>query len=252
MIKPRVTEDKMRKTRYACEILGEQFATAKDLRSRCRRLFDKYLVHPCRDEEQLDENDAAFFVELVRLRDAARIPRGCYVKRVLRSTRDGQVGRHLLFEYSDGSRDMIGWSKLCGGRPATSTIASDAMRQSIKDQMQKVYGEFFKGRQCGTCPKTGKTISATGEWCGDFAVVHHDGLSFADIRDAWLSQRGISIEQVPLKDAWWDGGREVAPGDLCDSWKRFHQQMAVLVVVSAEWHRQHHQQERTNGLGVVA
>jgi len=193
-------------------------------------VLDKYLGHPCHDEEQLDDE---------------------YVKRVLRSTRDGQVGRHLLFEYSDGSRDMIGWSKLCGGRPATSTIASDAMRQSIKDQMQKVYGEFFKGRQYGTCPKTGKTISATGEWCGDSAVVHHDGLSFADIRDAWLTKQGISIEDVPLKDMW-DGGREVAAGDLCDSWKCFHGEMAVLVVVSAEWHTKHHKQERANGLGAVA
>lgn len=242
----------MRKTQYACDILGEYFATATELRARCRELLDKYLVAPCAAEQPMQEDDAAFFVELVRLRDASRVPTGCYVRRVFRGSREGQVGRHVLFEYSDGSLDMIGWSKLCGGQPASATVASNAMRQSIKPQMQKAYVEFFQGHESGTCPKTGVAISAAGGWHGDDAVVHHDGLSFSEIRDAWLLQNGLTLEQIPLKDLWDGGGYEVAPGELCDSWKRFHRERAALAVVSATWHREHHRAEWKQQLGRTA
>ena len=242
----------MRKTQYACDILGEYFSTASELRARCRQLLDKYLVSPCSEEQLMGEDDSAFFVELVRLRDPSRVPAGCYVRSVLRGSRDGQVGRHVVFEYSDGTRDMIGWSKLCGGQPAGLTVASNAMRQSIKPQMQAAYVEFFQGRDFATCPKTGRTLSATGEWCDDSAVVHHEGMSFAEIRDAWLAENNVAADQLPLKDLWDGGGHELAPGPLCDSWKEFHREMATLTVVSSRWHSEHHVSERKQQLGKTA
>ena len=237
----------MRKTQYACEILGEYFPTAAVLRERCQQILDRYLSEPCYQEHRMADEDAAFFVELVRLRDPSRIPAGCYVSGVIRGTRQGQVGRHLLFEYSDGTRDMIGWSKLCGGPPACSTRASDAMRQSIKQQMLMAYAEFFDGRGSGVCPKTGRTLSVTGEWCDDAAVVHHEGMAFSEIRDAWLATNGLILDQLPLKDLWDSGGYELAPGALCESWQRFHKDNATLVVVSRRWHEDHHLTQRTLG-----
>lgn len=233
----------MAKTKYACDILGEYFATAAALRSRCREIIDKYLGGGCQLEEPMVDDDAAFFVELVRLRDSSRIPASTYVRRVVRCCRDGQVGRHVRFEYGDGTNDLIGWAKLCGGKPATFTQVTSAMRETIRHQMQSAYVAFFDGKQFGTCPKTGLQISYTGEHFGDRAVVHHDGMPFAEIRDRWLRERGVRVEDLALKDLWDGGGHELADGVLCESWKRFHKEKALLVVVSDRWHQQHHSKE---------
>jgi hypothetical protein len=228
------------KTKYACEILGITFPTAKALRFHCQVILDRYLTPCSQPEEVLSDDDAEFFVELVRLRDGTRIPQGTYVNRVVRCCRDGQIGRHVRFEYGDGSRDMIGWSKLCGGPQATATQVTNAMRESIRDQMQAVYSAFFRGRNSGPCPQTGIELSVTGEFHGGRAVVHHDGMPFAAIRDLWLSTAGVRLEDLTLKDLFDGGGYELAEGELRDSWRAFHADRANLVVVSERWHREHH------------
>lgn len=233
----------MAKTKYACEILGEYFATAAALRLHCRRLIDKYLAAGCQREEVMDDEDAAFFVELVRLRDPSRISTSTYVKRVVRCCRDGQVGRHVRFDYGDGTSDLIGWAKLCGGKTATFTQITNAMRETVRPQVQAAYSAFFNGTHFGLCPKTGLQISHTGEHFGDRAVVHHDGLSFSEIRDMWLLKNQVQMHELELKDLWDSGGYELADGVLRESWKRFHKEKALLVVVSERWHRSHHANE---------
>jgi hypothetical protein len=242
----------MPKTKYACEILGEYFATASALRARCREVLDKYLADGCAPEEEMSDDDAALFVELVRLRDPSRIPISTYVCRVVRCCRDGQIGRHVRFEYGDGTSDMIGWAKLCGGKTATFTQVTNAMRETIRKQVQAAYGAFFKGRDFGLCPKTGLQISYTGEHLGDRAVVHHDGMSFADIRDSWLRETGVRIQELELKDLWDGGGYEMADGVLRESWKKFHQENALLVVVSERWHKSHHANEEGSAMEKTA
>lgn len=230
----------MRKTRYACAILGEEFATAESLRDRCRMILDKYLGPHCAAEQQMEEEDAAFFVELVRLRDKYRISSGVYVSSVLRSSRLGHIGRHVVFVYSDGTRDMISWKKLCGGPPSSKQRVTNAMRESVRAQMISAWGSHFRGASIAKCTKTGAIVTAGEEWHGEPASIHHDGVPFAQIRDEWLSENGLSFEDVPLKDLFDGGGHEVAPGDLADSWKSFHASRANLIVVSAEWHKLHH------------
>jgi len=212
-------------TEYACDILGEYFANATSLRMRCREIIDKYLFEGCAEELEMSLDDAAFFVELVRLRDGSRMPASTYVRHVLRSTRDGQVGRHVVFQYGDGSRDMIGWSKICGGRPASRGVAINDMREAVRQQMQEAY---FAG--CGAV--------------GDDAVVHHDGMPFSEIAELWLRDVGMTPEQLPVMDLFDGGGYTLAPGPLRESWREFHKRHATLVVVSRQWHIEHHAQER--------
>jgi hypothetical protein len=135
---------------------------------------------------------------------------------------------------------MIGWSKLCGGPPATFTQVTNALRESIRDQMQAAYTAFFKGRSSGACPYTGIELSYTGEIHGDRAVVHHDGMQFSQIRDLWFQSTGIKPDGVPLKDLFDGGGYEVSDGEIRDSWRAFHAEKATLVVVSEKWHHEHH------------
>jgi len=226
-----------RKTRYSCDINGEYFATADALRRRCRQLIDRYLYPGCPADIEMADDDASFFVQLVRLRDPHRRPVGFHINRVLRSTRDGQVGRHVKIVWNDGLCDLLGWSKLCGGRPCDATVVANAMRESIRYQMAAAYSSFFGGMQYRTCPKSGLTISLTGEFADDAAEVHHDGMPFAEIRDKWLELLGITLADVPLKDLFDGGGYEVEPGALADSWKAFHAEHARLTVVSRTWHR---------------
>lgn len=234
----------MPRTRYACEICGEYFPTADSLRRRCREIIDSYLKPGCGDEEQMTDEHAAFFSDLVWMRDRTRIPQGTHLLRVVRCCRDGQRGRHVRFDYANGYSDMIGWSKMCGGPPATLTVVSNAMRETIRQQVHAAYVAFFDGRDTAVCQRTGVDVSYSGEFC-DRAVVHHAGMSFADIRDAWLRQMNISIESIPLKDMWDGGGHVVADGVLCESWKRFHSEVAVLEVVSERWHMSHHARRAT-------
>lgn len=214
-----------KKTEYACDILGEYFANATSLRMKCREIIDKYLFDGCAAELEMTIDDAAFFVELVRLRDSSRIPVTTYVRQVLRSTRDGQIGRHVVFQYGDGSRDMIGWSKICGGRPASRGVAINAMREAVRQQMQEAYIAGCAG-------------------AGDDAVVHHDGIPFSEIAEMWLLDVGMLPEQLPLIDLFDGGGYTISPGPLCESWQEFHKRHATLVVVSQRWHIEHHAQER--------
>lgn len=230
----------MARTKYACDVCGESFATAEALRTRCREYIDVYLSPESGLEQEMSETHSAFFIELVRIKDPHRIPEGVFVRRVVRCCRDGQRGRHVRFEYSDGTSDMIGWAKLCGGRRATFTQISNAMREAVRDQMQAAYSSFFLGKHGGTCPHSGTEISHTGEFHGDRAVVHHEGFSFAQIRDMWFEQTGTKPEDITLKDLFDGGGYTLAAGWLCDSWKAFHLQKATLVVVSEKWHRTHH------------
>lgn len=212
-------------TEYACDILGEYFANAKSLRLRCREIIDKYLFENCAAEIEMAADDAAFFVELVRLRDGSRIPATTYVRQVLRSTRDGQIGRHIVFQYGNGSRDMIGWSKMCGGRPASRGVAINAMREAVRQQAQEAYIAGVDG-------------------VGEDAVVHHDGMPFSEIAEMWLRDVGMTPGGLPLMDLFDGGGYTIAPGPLRESWREFHKRHATLVVVSQQWHIEHHAQER--------
>jgi hypothetical protein len=249
-----------RKTQYSVEINGEVFPNGEALRSRCRSVIDKYLWPGCPRDVSLDGCDSSFFIELVRLRNPSRIESNGYVRDVTRTTRDGQIGRHLCFTYGNGVRDMIGWSKLCAGEPKTSQKVNDALRQAVAKQMARVYAKAFDastvsisqrtgaisvspGSRIVICPKSGRRLSVTGEFADDVGVVHHDCTPFAEIRDAWMEQHGHTFDSLPLIDRQ-EGGTTVTPGDIRDSWEAFHALHASLIVVSKKWHEVHHLEER--------
>lgn len=229
-------------TKYAVDINGEIFQSGEALRDRCRLLLDKYVWPGCPLDVSLSDDDASFFISLVRIRDPRRIPEGDYVADVCRTTRDGQVGRHLAFFYGSGTKDMIGWSKLCTGKRGRPQQATDAMRQAVAAQMMRAYSSAFVG-QIAECPKSGRTLSPTGEYADDTAVVHHDGVSFSELRDIWLDRTGYTVDSLPIVELE-IGGCSLAPGDALESWQAFHASNANLVVVSKKWHDEHHAEER--------
>jgi hypothetical protein len=234
-----------RKTQYAIDINGEFFSSGESLRHRCQEILDKYIWPGCPLDVPLSEDDADFFVTLVRIRDPERISDMTYVREVVRTSREGQIGRHLCFVYGSGDRDMIGWSKMCAGARKRPQYVTDALRQAIASQMMQAYCVAFAAGPIFICPKSGRSLSTTGEWADDTAVVHHDAMTFAEIRDQWMAAHGHTFDSLPLVDRI-DGGTDLAPGRVRDSWLQYHQDCASLVVVSKRWHDEHHVKERQN------
>jgi hypothetical protein len=248
-----------RKTKYAIEVNGIHFTNGESLKKFLRELIDCYLWDGCPSEVSMSDEHASFLIELVRLRCPSRIPEGQYVKDVLRTTREGQVGRHVCFVYGNGERDMIGWTGLCSSGKSPRHAANDALRHAVWSQTSRVYSKAFAGTQTETegdwltsilsssricvCPKSGLRLSETGEFADDVGVVHHDGMPYADIVKAWMDQYGHTHETLPLVELQ-IGGWRLEAGDIRDSWEAFHAMHAELVVVSKKWHEQHHAEER--------
>lgn len=234
-----------RKTSYAIEICGELFPNGAALKSRARSILDRYIRRGGPIEERLSDDDAEFFIQLVERRDPARIAHGDFVSEAYRTTREGQVGRHLLFVFFSGKRDFIGWAKLCAGGKTTTQQVLDAMRQSVRSQVLDFECSTYRLSPYSKCPKTGRDISTSGEWGTDLSVVHHDGVPFRQIAAEWFDLECVDPDDVPLLDCEF-GGALIAPGRLLDSWQTYHLSRAVLVVVSRKWHEEHHIEERSN------
>lgn len=231
----------IRKTRYAIEINGNMFPNGRALQNACRDRLNKYLWPGCPAEISMEDDDAGFFISLVRSRDPGRIEKQGYVKDVVRTTREGNVGRHLCFIYGNGVRDMIGWSKMCAGAKKNRQLVNDALRHVVACQAQAEYARAFSAG-VAVCPKSNVTLSSTGEFAADSGVVHHDGKTFAEIRDEWMRLNGLTYDDISIVERE-EGGVSLTAGDVMDSWSAFHAKESNLVVVSKRWHDEHHAAE---------
>ena len=249
----------MRKTGYGAELNGVLFPNGESLKRYARQIIDAYIWPGCPPDVPMSGDHASFFIELVRMRDPSRIPTGQCVREVLRTTREGQLGRHVCFVYGDGTRDAISWNGLCTAGKNTRQQANDALRDSVRGQAARVYAKAFDGTRVDVlpdgrtvvtpgskihvCPMTGLRLSYTGEFADGVGVVHHNGMSFSEIRDAWMSENGHSYESLPVIELQ-IGGWTLAKGEIRDSWEAFHALHSDMIVVAKQWHDQHHVEER--------
>lgn len=225
-----------KKSKHAREICGKWFPTSKAIRQRCRDILDEYAQTHANREIILSRCHTEFFVSLIK-------PVG-QVRRAFRSTSEGQIGRHLRFEYEDGSSELASWNDACGSPPKYKKEASDAMRFESDKSSRDLVATFFSCPPPWKCQKSGQFVSRRGGFEGDLAHVHHDGIEWAAIRDAWLQSESITLNDVPIEKHFDGRGYQMIKGSLTDSWRHFHDSVANLVVVSQRWHIEHHAQER--------
>jgi len=102
-----------------------------------------------------------------------------------------------------------------------------------------VAAAFFSSPGPWVCQKSGAFISPSGGFEGHRYHVHHDGKEWAAIRDEWLKEVGITLDDVPIEPQF-ERGYQMKDGPLKESWVRFHEAHASLVVVSQLWHEKHH------------
>ena len=70
-------------------------------------------------------------------------------------------------------------------------------------------------------------------------VVHHDDTTFAQLRDGWLAEIGLNVDEIKVKS-----GRgekyEFIDRKLADKWRAYHAAHAKLVSTSRDEHRRIH------------
>lgn len=209
------------------KIRGVYYPTYRAVRAEVLRRLAKYTS---KAPEDLDEDDATWFVNLIReMHPYADEKLSKPVIGVRRYNRYGHQGNNLLLMYADGSSLPFSWNKCCKGKKSSDGVSvKTALRAAVADQTSAVMDAAFAKSDTIVCPMSGEVISRRS------AHVDHAPPKFADLVQAWLIDRDIQLDDVALADDP-QGGQLLAPGEERDSWMRFHERHAVLRVVSARW-----------------
>jgi hypothetical protein len=210
------------------KIRGVFYPTYKTVRAEIKRRIGKYAgIGP----QSFDDDDVDWFVHCVREMHPYADRKLC--KRVVgirKYNRYGVNGDNLMLVYEDGSAMPFSWNKCCKGKQSSDGISvKNAMRAAVEDQTSAVMDAAFKDSVEIVCPMCGEWITRKTAH-----VDHAAPMRFADLVQAWLIDRDLTFDKVLLVDDP-QGGSLMALGPTLDSWRAFHEQNAVLRVVSARW-----------------
>lgn len=209
------------------KIRGVYYPTYKSVRAEIKRRLEAYAIGGPKD---LSPDDVDWFVHLIReMHPYAKEKLAKPVVGIKKYNRYGHQGDNLMLIYEDGSALPFSWNKCCKGKASSDSVSiKAALRAAVQDQTSAVMDAAFWDRDTIVCPMSGDLIDRSQ------AHVDHAPPRFADLVNAWLIDRDITLEQVPLADDP-QGGAVLAGGDVRESWQRFHSRHAVLRVVSARW-----------------
>ena len=209
------------------KIRGVYYPTFRSVRAEIKRRLAAY---PIGGPKDLTADDFDWFVHLIReMHPYASEKLSKPVVGIRKYNRYGHQGDNLLLIYSDGSSLPFSWNKCCKGKESSDgSSVKAALRAAVQDQTSAVMDAAFRDASEIACPMCGERIAR------HTAHVDHAPPRFSDLVKAWLIERGIALDKVPLADDP-QGGSLIAPGQMLDSWRAFHKRHAVLRVVSARW-----------------
>ena len=210
------------------KIKGVYYPTYRAVRKEILCRLEKYVS---KAPENLCEDDVDWFVHLIReMHPYADRKLHRKVVGIKRFNRYGHQGNNLMLMYDDGSAIPFSWNKCCKGKQSSDGISvKNAMRAAVEDQTSAVMDAAFRNAAEIACPMCGETITRRTAH-----VDHAPPMRFADLVQAWLIDRDLTLDKVLLADDP-QGGALMAPGQMLDSWREFHLRHAVLRVVSAKW-----------------
>ncbi len=133
------------------------------------------------------------------------------------------VKNHTFVAYLSGIELDFSWVKCCRGFSVRSW-ANEAMRRAVhKDIVAYKKLRFLHGSVVSDASGTALT------W--DRCQVDHYPVTYAELRDRFLADRGVSLERVAtLNDPM--GGSLLADDEFAKSWVLFHQANATLRLVT--------------------
>jgi hypothetical protein len=209
------------------KIRGVYYPTFVAVRAEIKKRIAKY---PGIAPQSFDADDVDWFVHCIReMHPYAEKKLAKRVVGIRKYNRYGVNGDNLMLIYEDGSAMPFSWNKCCKGKKSSDGISiKNALRAAVQDQTSAVMDVAFRDNEEIICPMSGERITR------QTAHVDHAPPKFADLIEAWLIDRDLAIDGIPIADDP-QGGALMAPGPMLDSWRAFHEQNARLRVVSAIW-----------------
>lgn len=210
-------------------VAGVEFASKAALERHCRQI-----IAACGDGEIMPES--RFMLNM--LRQMHRSP----WEKILPGLEDQVIGvrvrhesaaglicyavkNHTFVAYSTGMELDFSWVKCCRGF-SVRAWGNEAMRRAVhKDIVSYKKLRFVHGYVVSDASGTPLT------WDG--CQVDHYPVTYAELRDRFLSDRGMSLDQVAtLNDPM--GGSLLADDEFAKAWVLFHQANATLRLVTPE------------------
>lgn len=229
-----MTNDGGRRGRF--KIRGVYYPTYRSVRGEIKRRLSAYPVGGPKD---FTPDDVDWFVHLIReMHPYASEKLSKPVAGIKKYNRYGHQGDNLLLIYEDGSSNPFSWNKCCKGKKSSDGISiKAAMRLAVRDQTSAASNDAFGSHATTPCPVCGEQMTR------DESHVDHLPPEFQDLIDAWLIDRGITLDQVALADDP-QGGAVMPAGVERDSWRSFHARKAKLLVTCKACHEDRHRLRR--------
>lgn len=171
---------------------------------------------------------------------------GCGVTQIFVSKKEREDCFFVIRE--DGTFDDFSYRKCVKSQhTATRLGVTTAFRRAVEADI-KTWVDSFKVKLLGmTCQKDAIRCQLSGASIDmndrDSWDVDHERPYFAEIRDAFLREKGFRLEEVPLED---EGPGKRLKGDLKEQFREFHRKMTKmgeedcrLRIVLKEAHYQH-------------
>lgn len=201
---------------------GEFFATQRDLEQRVKALLRAY-----RAPVRLAGADAGLMADLLERHPSAERKIGVGVAGILILS-NGKFGQGFYVERIDGTREDFSYKQCI--RPLThASKCKFAFRRAIDDQVLAVKAAVFHRDDLALpCPITGEPMV----W--ETAHVDHEPpRTFAALLEQYMRSRGVTFDAIALEEA--PGGiGKILPARLARDWAVWHEERAVLRVISAE------------------
>ena len=211
---------------------GEEFASKAAIERRCREIVSGY-----GDGEMATPEHGLFLIDLILKRHDRP------EDKILAGLEDEVAGvkirhhsghavygksstnvNHTFVVYANGREIDFSWKKCCNGF-SLAAIATQAMRRAVGDQVaQYKRWRYAAGSGSVTCDATGAPLP----W-GD-ARVDHWPVTFAFLRDSFLSREGSLLESIETAS---DPvcGVAIADHDLRSRWQSYHDTQKTLRLV---------------------
>lgn len=209
------------------KIRGVYYPTYRAVRAEIKRRLEAYAgLGP----KELSEDDVSWFVACIReMHPSASEKLAKPVVGIKKYNRYGVNGDNLMLVYADGSAMPFSWNKCCKGKQSSDGASvKAAFRAAVQDQTSAVMDRAFRDADEIECPMCGERITRAT------AHVDHAPPKFADLLNAWLIDRDLTLDAVQVADDP-QGGAVLPNGPTLDSWRAFHAEHSVLRVVSARW-----------------
>lgn len=209
-------------------VAGESFKTKKDLTERVRGILYAY-----KEGETLNMFDHLFMADLLQFHSSAEQKIGCGVASMFVKTNPVYGGntRGFWLTREDGTSTDFSFLECISPSSQIKKVKS-AFRTAIEPFTMQFKCDFFEGKpgRITTCEYTGEIITIANSH-----VDHKPPTTFEKLFTDFIEQFHVDVESVALIGPSHDNvlQDELVDDELKQAWIQYHNEHAVLRVISA-------------------